>query len=149
MRETSFATESKNLASGATVTPRAANWQRWGILYARFALGASFLSGIADRFGLYTGRNVGYGNFAGFVSYTAKVNYWACGRDGWRRGARCCWRCSELRWRFRLESSRRWTIRCFRRRRERLCWHSMGIVRQLREREWQRLKHCELKLKED
>jgi uncharacterized membrane protein YphA (DoxX/SURF4 family) len=37
-------------------------------------LGAAFLSGIADRFGWYTGRNVGYGNFAGFVSYTAKVN---------------------------------------------------------------------------
>jgi uncharacterized membrane protein YphA (DoxX/SURF4 family) len=43
-------------------------------MYARLALGAAFLSGIADRFGLYTGRNVGYGNFAGFVSYTAKVN---------------------------------------------------------------------------
>jgi len=43
-------------------------------MYARFALGAAFLSGIADRFGWYTGRNVGYGNFAGFVSYTAKVN---------------------------------------------------------------------------
>jgi putative oxidoreductase len=32
-----------------------------------------FLSRIASRFGLY-GRNVGYGNFANFVSYTAKVN---------------------------------------------------------------------------
>jgi putative oxidoreductase len=53
---------------------RAVNWERWGILYARAALGAAFLSGIADRFGLYTGRNVGYGDFAGFVSYTAKVN---------------------------------------------------------------------------
>lgn len=50
------------------------NWQRVGILYARVALGAAFLSGIADRFGLYTGRNVGYGDFAGFVAYTAKVN---------------------------------------------------------------------------
>ena len=50
------------------------DWERWGILYLRIALGASFLSGIADRFGLYTGRNVGYGNFAGFVAYTAKVN---------------------------------------------------------------------------
>jgi putative oxidoreductase len=50
------------------------DWKRWGIMYARLALGAAFLSGIADRFGLYTGRNVGYGNFAGFVSYTAKVN---------------------------------------------------------------------------
>ena len=50
------------------------DWERLGILYARLALGASFLSGIADRFGLYWGRNVGYGNFAGFVEYTGKVN---------------------------------------------------------------------------
>lgn len=48
--------------------------RRLGLLYARFALGIAFLSGIADRFGLYTGRNVGYGNFAGFLRYTAKVN---------------------------------------------------------------------------
>ena len=48
--------------------------QRWGMLYLRLAIGASFLSGIADRFGLYTGRNVGYGNFAGFMRYTAQVN---------------------------------------------------------------------------
>jgi putative oxidoreductase len=53
---------------------RTIDWQRLAILYARLALGAAFLSGIADRFGLYTGRNVGYGNFAGFVQYTAKVN---------------------------------------------------------------------------
>ncbi len=45
-----------------------------GILYARIALGAAFLSGIADRFGLYRGRNVGYGNFDGFMRYTAQVN---------------------------------------------------------------------------
>lgn len=73
MSDTTFA-EAKNMARGALKTPRAVNWERWGILYARFALGAAFLSGIADRFGWYTGRNVGYGNFAGFVSYTAKVN---------------------------------------------------------------------------
>jgi putative oxidoreductase len=48
--------------------------ERLGILYARIALGAAFLSGIADRFGLYWGRNVGYGNFAGFMRYTAEVN---------------------------------------------------------------------------
>jgi len=48
--------------------------QRWGMLYLRLAIGTSFLSGIADRFGLYTGRNVGYGNFAGFMRYTAQVN---------------------------------------------------------------------------
>ena len=50
------------------------DWEQMASLYLRFALGASFLSGIADRFGLYTGRNVGYGNFAGFLAYTAKVN---------------------------------------------------------------------------
>jgi putative oxidoreductase len=49
-------------------------WQWWGMLYLRLVLGASFLSGIADRFGLYRGRNVGYGNFAGFMRYTAQVN---------------------------------------------------------------------------
>ena len=48
--------------------------ERFAVLYARLALAASFLSGIADRFGLYTGRNVGYGNFQGFLNYTAKVN---------------------------------------------------------------------------
>jgi uncharacterized membrane protein YphA (DoxX/SURF4 family) len=49
------------------------NWEKWGILYARIALGAAFLSGIASRFGLY-GKNVGYGNFASFIRYTAEVN---------------------------------------------------------------------------
>ena len=46
----------------------------WAALCTRIALGAAFLSGIADRFGIYRGRNVGYGDFAGFVRYTAKVN---------------------------------------------------------------------------
>src|SRR6266566_9315280 len=62
-----------------TAPRRAANvnlftWEKWAVLYARIALGAAFLSGIADRFGLWRGRNVGYGNFDGFVRYTAKVN---------------------------------------------------------------------------
>lgn len=43
-------------------------------LYARAALGIGFLSGVADRFGVWRGRNVGYGNFDGFIRYTAKVN---------------------------------------------------------------------------
>lgn len=55
-------------------TTRANTFERLAILYTRIALGAAFLSGIADRFGLYTGRNVGYGDFAGFVAYTGKVN---------------------------------------------------------------------------
>jgi putative oxidoreductase len=51
----------------------ASRWERWSILYLRIALGVAFLSGIADRFGLY-GKNVGYGNFDGFMRYTAQVN---------------------------------------------------------------------------
>jgi uncharacterized membrane protein YphA (DoxX/SURF4 family) len=53
------------------------NWpqaKRPALLYARAALGIGFLSGVADRFGLWRGRNVGYGNFDGFLRYTAKVN---------------------------------------------------------------------------
>lgn len=46
---------------------------RWALGYARVALGAAFLSGIASRFGLW-GKGVGYGDFAHFVQYTAQVN---------------------------------------------------------------------------
>jgi len=53
---------------------RALPWERCSFLYLRVALGVAFLSGIADRFGLYRGRNVGYGNFDGFMRYTAQVN---------------------------------------------------------------------------
>src|SRR5438270_758829 len=49
------------------------NVKRWAILYARIALGTAFLSGIADRFGLW-GKATGYGDFAHFVQYTAQVN---------------------------------------------------------------------------
>jgi putative oxidoreductase len=48
--------------------------KRLALLYARAALGIGFLSGVADRFGVWRGRNVGYGNFDGFLRYTAKVN---------------------------------------------------------------------------
>ncbi len=65
---------SEPIPNHATQLPRAKTLERMGILYARFALGAAFLSGIADRFGLYRGGNIGYGNFDGFVQYTAKVN---------------------------------------------------------------------------
>jgi putative oxidoreductase len=54
-------------------SPRLAAFERWALLYGRIALGAAFLSGIASRFGLW-GKDVGYGNFAGFVEYTAEVN---------------------------------------------------------------------------
>ena len=48
--------------------------KKLALLYARAALGIGFLSGVADRFGLWRRRNVGYGNFDGFLRYTAKVN---------------------------------------------------------------------------
>src|SRR5215475_9763604 len=45
-------------------------------LFARFALGASFLAAVADRFGFwgpYGAKNVSWGNFAHFVEYTGAV----------------------------------------------------------------------------
>jgi len=56
-----------------SMRPQDINMERWAIRYTRIALGAAFLSGIASRFGLW-GKDVGYGNFANFVSYTAEVN---------------------------------------------------------------------------
>jgi uncharacterized membrane protein YphA (DoxX/SURF4 family) len=47
--------------------------ERFAILYARIALGAAFLSAVADRFGLW-GKHGGWGNFANFTKYTAEVN---------------------------------------------------------------------------
>ncbi len=47
--------------------------ERLAILYARIALGAAFLSAVADRFGLW-GKYGGWGNFANFTNYTAQVN---------------------------------------------------------------------------
>ena len=48
-------------------------WERLGVLYARVALGAAFLSAVADRFGFW-GKYGGWGNFANFTKYTAEVN---------------------------------------------------------------------------
>lgn len=47
--------------------------ERFAMVFLRLALGAAFISGIASRFGWY-GKDVGYGNFANFVKYTAEVN---------------------------------------------------------------------------
>jgi thiosulfate dehydrogenase (quinone) large subunit len=47
------------------------------VLYARIALGAGFLSAVADRFGVWGApgaRNVAWGDFGHFLAYTAKVN---------------------------------------------------------------------------
>jgi uncharacterized membrane protein YphA (DoxX/SURF4 family) len=42
-------------------------------LFARLALGAAFLSGIASRFGWW-GKGIGYGSWENFVKYTGEVN---------------------------------------------------------------------------
>lgn len=52
---------------------RLRNLERMAILYARIALGAAFLSAVADRFGLW-GKYGGWGNFANFTKYTGEVN---------------------------------------------------------------------------
>ena len=47
-------------------------------VFLRFALGISFLSAVTDRFGLwgpYGQPNVAWGNYARFVDYTAKLNW--------------------------------------------------------------------------
>src|SRR5438094_8958693 len=47
-------------------------------LFARFALGASFLSAVADRFGLWGphgAKNVSWGDFAHFVEYPGALMY--------------------------------------------------------------------------
>jgi putative oxidoreductase len=65
---------SEAMANHSVKYRRIQTFERLGLLYARIALGTAFLSGIADRLGLYWGRNVGYGNFDGFLRYTAEVN---------------------------------------------------------------------------
>ena len=52
---------------------RAAASDRVAVVYARLALGAAFLSGVADRFGLW-GDKSGWKTFADFERYTAQVN---------------------------------------------------------------------------
>jgi uncharacterized membrane protein YphA (DoxX/SURF4 family) len=48
-------------------------------IFLRFALGFSFLSAVADRFGLWGAfgePNVAWGTFARFVRYTGKLNWY-------------------------------------------------------------------------
>jgi thiosulfate dehydrogenase [quinone] large subunit len=45
----------------------------YATLYLRLALATAYLSSVTSRFGLW-GAGVGWGNFANFLDYTAKVN---------------------------------------------------------------------------
>ena len=51
----------------------AINWERTGVLYARLALGAAFLSAVASRLGLWD-RTLDLKHFANFIQYAAEVN---------------------------------------------------------------------------
>jgi uncharacterized membrane protein YphA (DoxX/SURF4 family) len=48
-------------------------WERWGARYARFALGAAFLSAVAGRFGLW-GGHLDWDAFARFTQRTGELN---------------------------------------------------------------------------
>ena len=51
---------------------------KFSSIFLRLALGIAFLSAVADRFGLwgvYGHPNVAWGNYARFVDYTAKLNW--------------------------------------------------------------------------
>ncbi|MCW9708042.1 MauE/DoxX family redox-associated membrane protein [Fodinibius salsisoli] len=53
------------------------NFKKYVPIYLRLALGFTFLSAVADRFGLWGPpgtANVAWGNFQNFLSYTATLN---------------------------------------------------------------------------
>jgi uncharacterized membrane protein YphA (DoxX/SURF4 family) len=67
-----------NLDRRATMNPPWTGLAKFSSLFLRLALGISFLSAVADRFGLwgvYGQPNVSWGNYARFVDYTAKLNW--------------------------------------------------------------------------
>ncbi len=60
------------------MNPRWRGLAKFSSVYLRLALGISFLSAVADRFGFwgaYGQPNVAWGNYARFVDYTAKLNW--------------------------------------------------------------------------
>lgn len=129
---------------------RATDLERVGILYARWAVGAAFLSAVASLFGLWDGT-LDLKHFANFINYTAEVNSFlpkvvipsvailatVCETlfgillilGAWLRwvslGSASCSPHLELRWQYRSGSSRQWTIRSFLPQVRRLCWRSM------------------------
>jgi uncharacterized membrane protein YphA (DoxX/SURF4 family) len=58
--------------------PRWTGLAKFSSVFLRLALGITFLSAVADRFGLwgaYGHPNVAWGNYPRFVDYTAKLNW--------------------------------------------------------------------------
>ncbi|MGH9323383.1 MAG: MauE/DoxX family redox-associated membrane protein [Vicinamibacteria bacterium] len=56
------------------------DYRGYDTLFARIALGAAFLSAVADRFGIWGppgATNVAWGDFTDFTAYAARINPWA------------------------------------------------------------------------
>jgi uncharacterized membrane protein YphA (DoxX/SURF4 family) len=67
-----------DLNQEATMKPRWTGLAKFSSVYLRLALGISFLSAVADRFGFwgaYGQPNVAWGNYSRFVNYTARLNW--------------------------------------------------------------------------
>jgi uncharacterized membrane protein YphA (DoxX/SURF4 family) len=67
-----------NLNRGATMNPLWTGLGKFSSVFLRLALGTSFLSAVADRFGLWGGYghpNVAWGSYARFVGYVTKLNW--------------------------------------------------------------------------
>jgi len=62
-----------NALGGISLKLHTMTWKRMGLLYARIALGAAFLSAVAARFGLWD-RTLDLKHFAHFIQYAAEVN---------------------------------------------------------------------------
>lgn len=60
-------------SSKATQTASRFSLEQLGLLFARIALGAAFLSAVASRFGIWDGK-IGWDHFVKFTQYTAEVN---------------------------------------------------------------------------
>lgn len=58
--------------SGAGRNQNNLAWERWGVLYARLALGLAFLSAVAGRFGLWH-KTFDMKYFGHFIQFTAKL----------------------------------------------------------------------------
>ncbi len=67
-----------NLNRGTVMNRRWTGLATFSSLFLRLALGISFLSAVADRFGFwgtYGQPNVAWGTYARFVNYTAELNW--------------------------------------------------------------------------
>jgi putative oxidoreductase len=65
--------QAQGVLDATMLSIRTINCERAGILYARIAVGAAFLSAVASRFGLWH-RTLDLKHFANFIAYAAEVN---------------------------------------------------------------------------